>query len=127
MPSAPAELGDALDLERDVAADVDEERRARPMLERLGLEIRERDAQVVAVAVHERDLGTGRPADSGVAMNVFDGQRTVSPRTSANSSAASAAPDQLLMATEVRPFHEPQAVSNSSTIGPCDQRSDVST
>ena len=33
---------------------------------------------------------------SGVAMNVFDGQSTVSPRTPANASAAIAAPDQLL-------------------------------
>ena len=36
---------------------------------------------------------------SGVAMNVFDGQSTVCPRTSKNSSAASAAPVQLDVAT----------------------------
>ena len=36
----------------------------------------------------------------GVAMKVFDGQSTVSPRTPANSSAASAAPVQPEKATE---------------------------
>ena len=37
-------------------------------------------------------------------MNVFDGQSTVRPRTPRNSSAASAAPAQLPVATAGRPF-----------------------
>ena len=57
---AAAERGDALDVERDVPADVDEERRARPVAARLGLEVRERGAEVVAVAVDEHHLGARR-------------------------------------------------------------------
>ncbi len=56
-------------------------------------------------------------------MNVFDGQSTVSPRTPAYSSAASAEPLQLEVATAGRPFQPDQAVSNASVIGPSDQRS----
>ena len=48
--------GDLLDLERDVAADVDEERRPRLVLLGGALEVGERHAQVVAVAVDELDL-----------------------------------------------------------------------
>ena len=58
-------------------------------------------------------------------MNVFDGHSTVSPRTPANASAASAAPDQLLVATAGSPFQPSQADSNASTSEPCDQRCDV--
>ena len=47
-------------------------------------------------------------AASGVAMKVFDGQSTVSPRTPAHSSAARAAPVQPLNATASRPFHRPR-------------------
>ena len=47
-------------------------------------------------------------------MNVFDGQRTVRPRSSKNSSAASAAPVQLEVATAGRPFQAAQAASNAA-------------
>ena len=60
-------------------------------------------------------------AASGVAMNVFDGQRTVSPRTPAHSSAASAAPVQPLKATASRPFQVDHSRSNSRSqfaLGP---------
>ena len=50
-------------------------------------------------------------AASGVAMNVFDGQSTVSPRTPANSSAASAAPDHEPNAIASSPFHAAQVAS----------------
>ena len=50
-------------------------------------------------AVDELDPRAGATAASGVAMKVFDGQRTTSPRTSANASAASAAPAQPAKAT----------------------------
>ena len=63
-------------------------------------------------------------AASGVAMNVLDGQRTTSPLTSANSSAASAPPDQLPNATAGKPFEAAQADSNDSVSVPSDQRSD---
>ena len=80
MPSRAAERGDPLDLERDVAADVHEERRARPVARDLRLEVGERHAEVVAVAVDERrPRAPACSAASGVAMNVFDGHSTVSP------------------------------------------------
>ena len=66
-------------------------------------------------------------AASGVAMNVFDGQRTVSPRTPAHSSAASAAPVQPLNATASRRFHVDHSRSNSAVSSPSDQRSESST
>jgi hypothetical protein len=53
------ELGDRLDVERDVSSDVDHEYCAGPMLGDLSLEIRERQAKVLAVAVHEFDLPAG--------------------------------------------------------------------
>ena len=59
-------------------------------------------------------------AASGVAMNVFDGQRTVSPRTPTHSSAASAAPVQPLKATASTPFQPVQAASNSFVSWPSD-------
>ena len=59
-------------------------------------------------------------AASGVAMNVFDGQSTVSPRTPANSSAASAAPVQPENATAASPFQAAQAASKRSVSGPSD-------
>ena len=49
-------------------------------------------------------------AASGVAMKVFEGQSTVSPRTPANSSAASAPPAQLESPTLGRPFHSRPAL-----------------
>ena len=73
---------DRLRLEREMAADVDEERRARLVALRLGLEVGERHTQVLAVAVDELHGRRRRPiAASGVAMNVFDGHSTVSPCT----------------------------------------------
>ena len=52
-PFAPAELRDLVGLEGQMAADVDEEDRARLVLAHLPLEIFERHAEVVAVAVDE--------------------------------------------------------------------------
>ena len=49
-------------------------------------------------------------------MKVLDGQSTTSPLTSANASAASAAPDQLPNATAGRPFDAAHAASNSSVM-----------
>ena len=43
-------------------------------------------------------------------MKVFEGQRTVLPRSSKNSSAASAEPVQLEVATAGSPFQAPQAL-----------------
>ena len=57
---------------------------------------------------------------SGVAMNVFEGQRTVLPRSSKNSSAASADPVQADVATDGSPFHAVQVSSNCLTSGPSD-------
>ena len=94
IPSARQSSAISLDLECEMAADVDEEDGARLVLAHLALEVRERHAEVVAVAVDELDVAPALIAASGVAMNVFDGQSTVSPRTPAYSSAASAAPDQ---------------------------------
>ncbi len=53
-------------------------------------------------------------------MNVFDGQRTASPRIPANSSAASAPPVQLPVATAPTPFHSAQRSSNPFVISPSD-------
>ena len=121
-PLAPAELGDLVGLEGEVAADVDEEDRARLVLAHLALEIFERHAKVVAVAVDELDVrAPALIAASGVAMNVFDGQRTVSPRTPAHSSAASAAPVQPLNATASSRFqvdHSPLELGGQLTLGP---------
>jgi hypothetical protein len=58
-PVLAAVLGDALGLEGDVAADVDEDRGLRPVLLCLRLEVVERHAEVVPVAVDELDSGTG--------------------------------------------------------------------
>src|SRR4249919_358550 len=66
-------------------------------------------------------------AASGVAMKVFDGQSTVSPRTPANSSAASAPPAQLESPRLGSPFHSRQRASNASSIGPSDHCSESST
>ena len=57
---AAAERGDALDVERDMAADVHEERRARTVRCRLRLEVGKGRAEVVPVAIHEHDLGARR-------------------------------------------------------------------
>ena len=56
-----AELRDALDVEGDVAPDVNEERCAGPVREGLGLEVGERCAEVVTIAVDEDDLRAGGP------------------------------------------------------------------
>ena len=56
-------------------------------------------------------------------MNVFEGQRTVSPRTPAHSSAARAAPVQPLNPTASRPFQRAHASSNSTVSVPSLQRS----
>ena len=96
------------------------ENRGRAVPAHLALEVLERHAQVVAVAVDEL---TGRPPAariaSGVAMKVFDGHSTVSPRTPAHSSAASAAPVQPL-ATASAPFqaaHAPRS-ARQLALGP---------
>ena len=103
---AAAERGDALDVERDVAADVHEERRARTVALRAFASKSANDAQRSSRL--QSTNTTSAPAAcaaSGVAMNVLEGHSTVAPRTSANSSAASAAPDQLAIATAGSPFH----------------------
>ncbi len=51
--------GDLLDVERDVTADVDEEDRMRLVRVRFALEVLERHAEVVAVAVDELDAAAG--------------------------------------------------------------------
>ena len=56
-------------------------------------------------------------AASGVAMKVLEGQRTVSPRTPANSSAASAPPAQLDMPTLSSPFHSRPAPLECLQLG----------
>ena len=66
-------------------------------------------------------------AASGVAMNVLDGTSTVSPRTPAHSSAASAAPVQPLNATASSPFEADQAASNSRVSSPSDHCCDSNT
>ena len=66
-------------------------------------------------------------AASGVAMKVFEGQSTVSPRTPANSSAASAPPAQLESPTLGRPFHSAQRCSKASSFAPSDHCSESST
>ena len=66
-------------------------------------------------------------AASGVAMKVFDGQRTVSPRTPANSSAASAPPAQLESPRLSSPFHSAQCRSKASSFSPSDHCSESST
>ena len=55
-PLGVAQLDDPVDVERDVAADVDEEDGGRLVLVHLPLEIVERHAEVIAVAVDELDL-----------------------------------------------------------------------
>ena len=55
-------------------------------------------------------------AASGVAMKVFDGQRTVSPWTPANSRAARAPPAQLDIPTLGSPFQTAQRASKASSF-----------
>src|SRR3954468_22960412 len=66
-------------------------------------------------------------AASGVAMNVFDGQSTVSPRTPAHSSAASAAPVHPLKATASAPFETAHADSKLLVSSPSDHCCDSNT
>src|SRR5438445_13722390 len=61
-------------------------------------------------------------AASGVAMNVFDGHRTVWPVTFAKFSAASAPPVQLLNATAAASARSAQASSSREVISASDQR-----
>ena len=68
-----------------------------------------------------------RSPPAGVAMKVFEGQSTVSPRTPANSSAASAPPAQLDIPTLGRPFHSAQRCSKASSFAPSDHCSESST
>src|SRR2546430_3328568 len=63
-----------------------------------------------------------RIAASGVAMNVFEGHRTVWPVTSAKWSAASAPPAQLETATDSRPLCADHALSKRSVMVDSDQR-----
>jgi hypothetical protein len=58
-PVGAAIPGDPLRVEGDVAADVDEDRRPRPVALGAALEVLERHAEVLAVAIDELDLGTG--------------------------------------------------------------------
>ena len=58
-PVVAAVGGDPLGVEGDVAADVDEDRGLGPVPLGLGLEVGERHAEVLAVAVDELDLGAG--------------------------------------------------------------------
>src|SRR5262249_18359451 len=58
-PFAPAQLGDPIHLEGEMAADVDEDDRPRPVLVDFALEILEGHAEVVAVAVDELDVRPG--------------------------------------------------------------------
>ena len=67
-------------------------------------------------------------AASGVAMKVFEGQSTVSPRTPANSRAARAPPAQLDIPTAAGSrFHSAQRRSKRASIGPSDHCSESST
>src|SRR4051794_1106119 len=66
-------------------------------------------------------------AASGVAMNVFEGQRTVSPRTPAYSSAARAPPAQLDIPTLGSSFQRAQRASKASSLEPSDHCSESST
>ncbi len=59
-PLGPAELDDPVDVERDVAADVDDHRRRRLVQRDLPLEVVERHAEVGAIAVDELDPRAGR-------------------------------------------------------------------
>ena len=60
IPSARQNAAILLDVERDVAADVHEHRGVRSVLQRLALEVVERHAEVLAVAVDELDETAGR-------------------------------------------------------------------
>ena len=94
----------------DVAADVDEHAAAGPWWSTF----RSKSSNDIHRSVRLQSTNSTRaPAAwiaSGVAMNVFDGQRTTRPRTSKNSSAASAAPVQLDIDTAGRPFHVSHAL-----------------
>src|SRR5262249_50646649 len=82
-----AEFGDAFDFERDMAADVDDDRSPGPMPSHLCLEVGERDAEIVAIAVDVLDGATGRrdgqwvrhkrvrPAENNSAVDVCDSER----------------------------------------------------
>ena len=81
-PLGAAELGDPLDVERDVAADVDEEHRARPVRARPSARSRRTTCRGRrGCSRRTRPRPPAASAASGVAMNVFDGQSTVCPRT----------------------------------------------
>ena len=102
--------GDLLDLERDVAADVDEERglaacAARPSRSKSANDM-QRSSRLQST---NWTSAPARIAASGVAMNVFDGHSTVSPWTPAKCSAASAPPAQLETATAGTSFQASQA------------------
>src|SRR5579875_2053519 len=127
-PKLGAERGDRFDVEGDVPADVDDEGRLRLAPGGLFFEVGKARAEVLTVAVDERHPGAEGSAASGVAMNVFDGQRTTSPRpTPANCKAASAPPLQLESATAPAPFQRSQAVSKRSVSGPSVHRSESRT
>ena len=103
--------GDPLGVEGDVAADVDEDRGAR--LVALGLAPRSPRRTCRGRSRLQSTNSTSAPAPiaaSGVAMKVLDGQSTVSPRTPANSSAASAPPAQLERPRLGSPFHSRPAL-----------------
>ena len=127
-PVVAAVLGDALGVEGDVAADVDEDRglrlvRARPCASKSSKDM-QRSSRL------QSTNSTSAPAliaASGVAMKVLDGQSTVSPRTPANSSAASAPPAQLERPRLGSPFHSAQRASKASSIRPSDHCSESST
>ena len=115
---SPAVGGDPLGVEGDVAADVDEDRR--PRLEPLGLalEVLERHAEVLAIAVDELDFGArpdrgerrrhegvgraehGLPPDPG---ELERGQRAAGPAREAEAG---------------RPFHSRPRCSKAASFGP---------
>src|ERR1700761_3110843 len=72
-------------------------------------------------------LAPAPTAASGVAMKVLDGQRTVSPSTPANSSAARAPPAQLERPTLGSLFHSAQRASKAASLAPSDHCSESRT
>src|SRR3954453_12330193 len=60
-------------------------------------------------------------------MKVLDGQRTVSPRTPANSNAARAPPAQLERPRLASPFHSDQRCSKACSFAPSDHCSESRT
>ena len=95
---------------------------------RLGLEVRERHAEVLAVAVDELHLGAGTDRRQRRGHErVRRAQHRSRPAPARNRSAASAPPAQLEAATAGTPFQASHAASKRPTISPSDQRPESST